>query len=389
VIRWNVHIYPTAFRHESRILRITGSLAGAQVFDRFEVYAMWDEGLPVEEFIDAKRSVWRMRSRIPRKMGLIAKMLRFCEWTVRGVMRSRNRQLACVNPHSVSALPMAVCLKLLKRCHLVYDTHELETETVEAHGVRKLLGKIVERALIPFADKVVVTTDGYAEWYRSHYKLTNVVTIKNYPLRADRSISSNRTLRDDCNLKPNDILFVYQGLIARARGIELLLDVFSRLEPKKHIVFLGFGKLLPLVEEYAAKCSNIHFRPGVKPLEVVAYISSADVGVSLIEHACLSYYHTLPNKVLECLSAGVPVIVSNFPDMGALVTKFDCGWKVPVERSSLFNLISTLDRDLIDQKKIQARAWAAGHCWEGEAETLLKMYQELSAAGCKALRDRG
>ena len=58
---------------------------------------------------------------------------------------------------------------------------------------------------------------------------------------------------------------------------------------------------------------------------MIPYAASADVGLSLIEDICLSYYYCLPNKLFECLMAGLPVIVSNLPEMAAIVRDFRVG----------------------------------------------------------------
>lgn len=375
--RVNLHMYPTTFKHESRILRITGSLAEAGTFDEIHILAYWEPGLAKVESLDPVRQVWRMRSWLGDRCKGVLKIIQFYEWAARSLWRFRNKNVVCVNPHSVSALPMAIVFKIFKGAKVIYDTHELETETTEAIGLRKLVGQLSERWLIPWVDAVVVTSDGYGAWYQKQYGLKDVWVIKNFPLRGARPRQQEPILKLHFGIPENETLFIYQGYLSRGRGIHILLEVFCDTTPDKHIVFMGFGDLTSRVQEYARKYSNIHFHAGVKPLEVVKYVSGADVGVSLIERICLSYYHTLPNKVLESLSAGVPIVVSDFPDMSALVEQHGCGWKVSVDKLAVAKLVARLSKAEIESKRTAALTWAREHVWEREERTLLKLYGTL------------
>jgi glycosyltransferase involved in cell wall biosynthesis len=172
-------------------------------------------------------------------------------------------------------------------------------------------------------------------------------------------------------------LFIYQGLMSPGRGIDLMLPVFEYGDPRKHIVFMGFGRLMGKAEQYAARCRNIHVLPGVAPHEVVRYVSTADVGFCLIERTCLSYYHTLPNKLLESLQGGVPVIVSDFPDMGAVIDQWNCGWKIPVDEARLAEVVAGITAAEVVEKKRQALAWADECYWEQEVEKYLGMMEDV------------
>ena len=374
----DIHMYPSSFRHESRILRITGSLCEARVFDRIHILATWERGLPECEPLDANRTVWRVRTPcMGYGGGLIRKTCRFLEWSLRCLNRFRSQDIECVHPHSLSMLPMALAFRVLTGCRVVYDTHEFEPETIEARGVRKLMGKMIERCAMPFLDRIVVTSDGFGRLYEERYGVDNVVVVKNYPLRHQPGQGPDVTLKQRLGIPEDELLFIYQGLMSPGRGIDLMLPVFERGDPRKHLVFMGFGQLLPRAEQYAARCRNIHVLPGVAPHEVVRYVSTADVGFCLIERTCLSYYHTLPNKLLESLQGGVPVIVSDFPDMGAVIDQWGCGWKVPVAEKRLAELVESIHPAEVAEKKTQARRWAQECYWEREVEQYLAMMHEV------------
>ncbi len=377
-MRIDIHMYPSTFRHESRILRITNSLAQEGLFDQIHILATWGERLPESERLDAIRTVCRVRtSWTGSGGGRLRKALRFLEWTLRCLWKFRAREIDCVHPHSLSALPMALMFRLFKRCKVVYDTHEFESETIACQGLHQRAAKLIERCAMPFLDRIVVTSDGFGRLYEQQYGVSNVRVVKNYPVRSQEAPSEDCSLKRRLGLPGDHMLFIYQGLFCAGRGIELLLRAFERSDARKHIVFMGFGDFLPLIQASAARRQNIHVLPGVAPQDVVKHVSTADVGFCLIERTCLSYYHTLPNKMLECLQGGVPVIVSDFPDMGSLVDRYGCGWKIPVEEDKLTELIGQITTEELRRKSEAARRWATECYWEKEVQRYLEMMRSV------------
>jgi glycosyltransferase involved in cell wall biosynthesis len=195
----------------------------------------------------------------------------------------------------------------------------------------------------------------------------------------------SKRLRTNLAIPEEDLVFLYVGGLTPGRGIELLLQAFAPGEPNRHLVFMGFGKLEGRVREYAARHSNIHLHPPVKPEEVVAYASGADVGISLIENTCLSYYYSLPNKIFEYLLAGIPVIASDFPDMLQALEKFHCGWPTPVKAEKVATLVKSIGRTEINEKKEELNRYLDNIGWENEAEKMLQVYDSLGLPGRKEL----
>jgi glycosyltransferase involved in cell wall biosynthesis len=70
---------------------------------------------------------------------------------------------------------------------------------------------------------------------------------------------------------------------------------------------------------------NVHFQPAVPYEQVLQYTRGADVGLVSVRPICLSYLYCLPNKLFECIQAGVPVLVNELPDCAALVEEFEVG----------------------------------------------------------------
>ena len=70
---------------------------------------------------------------------------------------------------------------------------------------------------------------------------------------------------------------------------------------------------------------RIHYHESVSSKILNEYTCSANIGICLIEDLCLSYKFCLPNKFFEYAMAGLPILVSDLPEMRKLVEEYDCG----------------------------------------------------------------
>ena len=383
-----LHVYPSVFTHDSRILRETKSLADAGIFDDIHIGAIWQKGLAEHEDLDAHRHVWRVCLWTARLNGPVAKLLRFAEWYARILWRFWRGPPDFVNCHSLSTLPLGWLLKRTAGSRIVYDTHELETETHVSVGVRRWLAKRIEKALLPAAEAVIVVSESIGAWYREAYGLDNVHVIRNVPYARAVALERSDRLRSAFGIKDEEFLFVYQGLLDHGRGIDILLKAFARASKACHIVFLGYGPLVQKVQRSAELCRNIHYHPAVSPGALAQYTAGADIGISLIENTSLSYYYALPNKVFEYLAAGVPIIVSDFPEMARIVAEHNCGWTCPVGEDAVVALVNGMSHDDRLAKRANAVRASESCSWEKEQAPLLAIYAGLipSCASSEGLR---
>jgi glycosyltransferase involved in cell wall biosynthesis len=244
-------------------------------------------------------------------------------------------------------------------------------------GLIQYFAKRLERRLIKSADAVCVVNHIIADWYKKNYCLEYVWVVHNAPYQMGAMPKRKGLLRKAIGVQDHELLFIYQGLLSSGRGIEILLQVFSNSGINKHVVFMGYGPNESLVRQAAMCNPNIHFMPAVSPKLVFDYTVDADVGLSLIEDTCLSYYLCAPNKLYEYAACGVVPIVSNFPEMSSFIDKYDCGWKIEPTAVALGNLLKSIDKETIAIKRVNAIDAGAQHCWENEEQELMLMYKSL------------
>jgi glycosyltransferase involved in cell wall biosynthesis len=375
----NIHLYPSVLKNESRILKIVRSLCSHALFDEISVIGRSGEGLPAHEDLGNGIHLYRLSPLFGEDLNnTFGKIFRTLGWYLAVLFWMRNRTIDCLNCHSLPVLPLSVLLKTWKRCKLVYDTHELETETHVSRGLRKSLAKIVEGVLIRKVDAVCVVNRSIAIWYKESYGLSRVWVVHNMPPRMKSQPKRTGLLRNAIGLRsPTSLLFIYQGLLSPGRGIEMILDVFAGIRGDTHLVCMGYGPLEETVHNAVKLYDNIHFMPAVAPDLVQNYTVDADVGIALSENTCLSYYLSAPNKLFEYAACGVAALVSDVPEMSRFVDAYEWGWKVNLEVRDFRCLVESIDAESLKIKRFNATRAGAEYCWENEEPELLMMYENL------------
>ena len=144
--------------------------------------------------------------------------------------------------------------------------------------------------------------------------------------------------------------------------------------------WMPFGPLEGIVDDAAASEPTIHRLPAVPAEEVVAWTVGADVGLATGEHVCLSYELSMPNKLMRYLACGVPTLVNDLPEMERLVTRGDngpLGWSAAPTAASMREVVQSITRNAVDERRERLRGWAEANAWELEAERMVQVYRTL------------
>ncbi len=368
----NVHIYPSSFKNESRIEKQAVSISNMGIFDSVLL-------------IGAGKGAWDLREGVSvRLLGsdnvlgtLSEKIKRFIGWYKSVYSYLKDKEVDCVNAHSLSVLPLAVALKFIKGAKLIYDPHELETETNGNFGARRMLARLTERILIRFSDHVFVVSHSISEFYSNTYGLKSVDVVLNAPNEVP--LLNNDIFRDKFAIPKDTIIFLYQGVLSEGRGVELLLQTFSSLEGSPVcIVFMGYGPLVNEIKVRQKESKAIYYHPAVSPKMVHSHTSSADIGLALIQDTCLSYSYCLPNKLFEYGMAGLPCIVSPLVEMSRYVNENKCGFILEkVDQIALTKIIEKVCNIDLSVFKKNARAAALSHSWHKQELVLIQVYKKI------------
>lgn len=199
----------------------------------------------------------------------------------------------------------------------------------------------------------------------------NTININNYPLLKE--LENNSV---DYKSKKRQVCYV--GGLSSIRGSEQLLQAAKLIEGTLAIAGpLNPKELVNRILSYSA----IEYKGFLNRKEVKELLGDSVAGiVTFLPEP--NHINAQPNKMFEYMSAGIPVICSNFPLWRAIIEKHDCGICVdPESPKEIANAINYL----LDNPEIAERMGRNGrkaveteYNWEQEGQKLVGMYHFLS-----------
>ena len=200
--------------------------------------------------------------------------------------------------------------------------------------------------------------------------------IRNLPMR-NADIPRGNSLR-----KRDEKLLIYQGALNMGRGLENAIRAMQFLE-NTSLLIAGSGYYENVLRELTQSLKlheKVRFLGRIRPEKLIHYTAQADLGISLEEHKGLNYYYALPNKLFDYIQAQIPVLVSDMPEMVAIVKNYGVGRIVnsvnPKELAEVFNEMLN-DESMKKQWKINLAKAAMELCWENEEQKLLDIYRNI------------
>lgn len=375
-----LHLTHTDIRTDSRILK---ELSALEATGLYELHAIGMAELDTKGGVDIVHSTrirsMRLLSRSMRWLPSHARhLLTYLEMLFRVLAAGLSVRPRLIHCHDTPLLPMAAAIALLCRSKVIYDAHELESDK---NGQTRLISRCTlaaEKFLWRSIDGFVTVSGSILRWYESGFSKKDAALVYNSPvfseaLSAGTHGFGNRYFHQKYGIDEDRKIFVYLGLLGPGRGIETLLDVFSRSNVHAHIVFVGRGSLREEVVRFARDNDRIHLHGVVPHNQVVPLVRAADYGVCMVERVSLSDYYSLPNKLFEYAFAGVPVLASNFPDMRELVERFGLGVCAANDADSIAEVVSQLQD--ADWQRITSDIASLG--WQTQAEKLTALYRRL------------
>ena len=279
--------------------------------------------------------------------------------------------------NDLDTLPACFLASRLKSCTLLYDSHEFFTEVPELIG-RSFARNTwigIEKLLLPRVRYASTVSQSVADAYWERYGIEMDV-IRNLPLAGEKE--ARRPDLIDCG--PQRII-IYQGALNVGRGLESMISAMKNLDAYLLQIFGDgdiFGQLKDLTKKLELE-DRVVFMGRIAPGELKAYTRQASLGISLEEDMGLNYRYALPNKIFDYIQAGIPVLVSDLPEMKQIVENYGIG-QVLVDREA--DKIAVQVREMMDSDELRM-TWKknlrkAGKelNWEKEEEKLLDLYRK-------------
>lgn len=273
-----------------------------------------------------------------------------------------------------------------RKSKLVYDSHEFWSDRSDAFVDEGILNRILhkfkllqEKALIKRAAAVFTVSDSLAGALSRKYGIKRPIVLKNCPYLT--SIPKGIKFTDLKSKKRKIVL--YQGYIAKFRGLAELIKSVVWYESNIRLIFLGDGpykeELIKLIKKLNLS-DRVFIYPSVPLLELPEYTASADLGVAAYLDLSLSQHYTLPNKFFEYMHAGLPVAVSDLPEMRKIVLEERiggvCDMSDPKDIARVVNYILSDEKNLKQMKNNAIKA-VKKYNWEIESKKLLSTYKKV------------
>ena len=378
----------SAWQNESRDKRELAAIR--ELGHEVEVIAKGDHTGVVEDvagFQVTRLSSRPLGNRIPASINRVLSLFTWA-WYIR-----KRKDIDAISGHDYLALTIGYLSNIFKRkkAKLVYDSHEFE---LGRNQNRSKLGYWLvchwERFLMKRCAFSIMVGDAIADEVQRIHKLKDrPVVARNIPayweLDPETSRKTRKELLARLNAPEDAFLLMYHGAVTNDRGVEQMLEAVSRLDGV-YAVVLGNAS----VEAYMTSLHNLADTLGVSdkvlflpavPFEVLRnYLSAAEAGIITVLPTFKSYYYMLPNKFFENIQALTPVIVSDFPSIGAIVDQYEIGLKVdpgnPEEIAAAIRRLQC-DKPLYTACKENLKPAKEDLCWEKEKLVLQDAYRRI------------
>jgi glycosyltransferase involved in cell wall biosynthesis len=195
-------------------------------------------------------------------------------------------------------------------------------------------------------------------------------------------------------LAPGQSEFVacFLGTVGRQFDLETALDAAMRLQSEGYrlkVVICGVGEKLNALKQLASGHANIVFPGWVDWKQIWALMCMADVGLAPYIGG-VGFERNIPNKVIEYLAAGLPIVSSLGGDVKELLERHKCG--VTYRCGDSAALAELLKEVLGDRQRLVAMSGNAKRLFEttyGAEKVYGEMIEYLREVGdrCAELRD--
>jgi glycosyltransferase involved in cell wall biosynthesis len=281
--------------------------------------------------------------------------------------------------HDPELLPYALKLKR-KGKKVIYDVHEdVPKQIMDKHWIPKLFRSLISYFFASYENYVAKRLSGIISVTskicdRFGKVNANVELVANFPLLEETKHIQESTIQK----QPRQICYI--GGLFPTRGVKELIEAIEKIDVK--LVLAGTFSPIKFEEEMKQLpgWEKVEFLGHVNRQKIMEILKSSHLGVVTL-HPTRSYIEALPIKMFEYMSAGIPVVASDFPLWREIIDEAECGICVdPMNIQAISKEIEfLLDNPDIAEKmgRNGEEAYKSKYNWSVEEGKLVNFYSKL------------
>lgn len=281
--------------------------------------------------------------------------------------------------HDPELIPIGLKLKRLGK-RVIFDSHEdVPKQILSKDYLSKPVRWVVSRSYSSYEartcrklDAIIAATPVIRDKFLSINK--NTLDVNNFPLLHELENQTSWTQ------KKEEVCYV--GGISQIRGIQEVCTSMGLVRSNTRLNLVGDFNV-PSLQEAVSRTS------GWQKVNSLGFLDRKDVKAVLERsvaglvtfHPLPNHIHAQPNKMFEYMSAGIPVIASDFPLWREIIEGNNCGLLVdPLDPSEIAQAIDTLvsNPEMAKQMGENGRkAVETKYNWTIEESKLLRFYEDI------------
>jgi glycosyltransferase involved in cell wall biosynthesis len=293
----------------------------------------------------------------------------FWPHTVRGWWHTLERQLAPADLyHACGTLGLPAALAARDRDRragrsstVIHDVIDIVLESNNALGMPRLIRWLLfrrERAWVRAADAFVAVNEPFADRAVKLWSLPRRPTVvPNYPEPWTPPDTPPDLIRQELGLPATTRICLFVGRLGPNLGLDEAAEAVL-LIPDTALVLIGFGRgyAASVARDSDPRFQGRHFTlPARHPDELMPWVASADVAMVAQPPISYNQRYTTPNKFLEALAAGTPIVLSpDMPTTAAILEQEELG---VIARSPGPADIAAAIRAILDRPAEERAAW--------------------------------
>jgi len=329
---------------------------------------------PRNESIDGIKiiAVKKFASRLKRMTGTVFQVLK----------KALRLNADIYHFHDPELIPAGIILKIRGK-KVIYDVHEYYREKIRSKtylpsALRPIIAFLYdafENISSLIFDAVIVTDDVTAAKFWSKTTL-----IANFPYLPDSALVPKKSGSN------GEFKVIYAGGLTSNRGLFKMIEAIGHVKISAKLLLVGDFKSMKDKE----KAGHYFTDPKIQWLghrpwpETISILASSNAGLAVFQPVPgYSYYGINVVKLFEYMMLGLPVIVSDFPNLRTIVQETGCGILVdPTDSQQIANAIEYLHQNPSEAVAMGNRARQAvkeRFNWASEEIKLLNLYRSLSS----------